>query len=185
MRSSLPTKLIKLVVNEKSLLSFQESVLLKDFCPHKIKEKYPELVPVIDALIAKIPQRKYITVDVMKHNFLTKGKTCRDTSFHVDGIKNHYIIWSIGSFRTEFLSESLEISSLGEMKPKDLAMEIKIKTSSTCKIMEAENSVPMLYDSSCIHRGRNAEAGSKRIMIRICSSDYIYPKNVDLKKLRI
>ena len=185
--SSIPKKAKKISVDRERIFLFDSTIRLKDFCPKKIKKLVPELSSVIDELISLVPNRKYITVDVMKHNFKTKSKTCRDVSFHVDGINNDYALWCVGSFRTEFLMNNLSVQGIGTLAPKDLADEIKkcVEKESDLTLIEAEDSVPMLYDSRCIHRGRVAEQGSKRILVRICSSDYISPKNVNLNKLRL
>lgn len=182
MISSLPKPLEILVTDEKDLLSFGSTTRLKDFCPNKIKKVVPELSFVIDSLISQIEKKKYITIDVMKHNFVNRGKTCSDVSFHVDGINNEYVIWSIGDFRTEFLMSPVFVPGLGEFSPRDLAKTIyELTQGKLFNVVEASSSVPMKYDSMCIHRGRIAEAGHKRIMVRVCSSDYIKPKNVTLR----
>ena len=182
MFSSLPTNLSKLFVNEKELLSFESTVKLKDFCPNRIKKLVPELYSVIDNLISLVEKKKYITIDVMKHNFINRGKTCTDPSFHIDGVNNEYVIWSIGDFRTEFLMDSIFVPGLGELSPRDLAKPIfELTNEKTFSLIESPSSVPMKYDSRCIHRGRIAEAGHKRVMVRVCSSDLIKPKNVKLR----
>lgn len=182
MNTSFPNELEKLLVDEETLLSFEETVKLKDFCPNKVKKLVPDLSSVITKLVGLVEKKKYITVDVMKHNFLNRGKTCSDVSFHVDGINNEYVIWSIGDYRTEFLMKSLNIPGLGNLSPKELAPSIRILADEIEPIViEAPSSVPMKYNSACVHRGRIAESGSKRIMIRVCSSDYISPKNFKLR----
>jgi hypothetical protein len=183
MKSTLPIKIPLLAVDKDELLSFENTLLMKDFSVKKIKEKLPELSFVIDHLIGLVPIKRYITVDVMKHNFKNEGNTCRDGSFHIDGLNNNYAMWVIGDFRTEFLMEEVFIDGLGSEKPIEINPKLKYLIDDTFhKIQEIDESTPFVYDSRCIHRGRVAAKGSKRILVRVCSSDYIRPKNVDLLK---
>lgn len=178
MFSSAPILEDKLSVDERKILSFESTVKLKDFCPERIKKIVPELSSTINNLISLVKKKNYITIDVMKHNFIARGKTCTDISYHVDGVDNEYIIWSIGDFRTEFLVDPILIPGLGKLSPRELAKPIfELTKKNNLHFMEAPSSVPIKYDSYCIHRGRIAEAGHKRVMIRVCSSDYIKPKN--------
>lgn len=183
MKSTLPIQLPIISVDKGKLLSFEDTTLLKDFSLKKVKDRVPELSGVIDHLIGLVPNKKYITVDVMKHNFKNEGNTCRDISFHVDGLNNNYAMWVIGDFRTEFLMEEVFIDGLGSEKPIEINPKLKSAIKDTIhEIKEIDESSPFVYDSRCIHRGRVAAKGSKRILVRVCASDYITPKNVDLLK---
>lgn len=184
MESSAPFFLKELTVNKSNLLSFDGTFILKDFCPKKIVKLVPELSEIIDHLIELTPKKRFITVDVKKHDFQSKTKTCTDTSFHVDGVENEYTLWSIGEYRTEFLLTPVYIHGLGSLNPSELSLSIKksVSTLFDPKTLEAVESTPARYNSLCIHRGRIAEPGAKRILIRICSSDYLSPKNIDLSK---
>lgn len=183
MRSTRPTEQNAICADRDCLLDFEDSLALKDFSPEKAKKVVPELSPIIDHLVSLLPVKAYFTVDVMMHNFVKDGQTCVDVSPHVDGVGNEYVIWSIGDFRTEFLITDLDIPELGVLEPMLVKPLIRkaILENDVC-FVEAPESVPMRYDSRCIHRGRRARAGSKRLMIRVCSSNYIKPKNVNLTK---
>lgn len=84
----------------------------------------------------------------------------------------------LGDFRTLFANTPLEaeVDSVdGRRPPKEARKHIDDMGFTECK-----SGVPVLYTSLEIHRGRIADSNGRRLMIRLCYSEYIKPRNAIL-----
>lgn len=132
-----------------------DKIGIKDSSVRFIKERFPEIMPHIEDVLIIADQNKtrefrFITIDVFSKVYFKDEKTCVDPGWHVDGkdSDNEYFIVCFGSNRTIF-------QELGEV----------------------DDGVIYHYGSKDIHKGRVCEAPGYRLMIRVCFSDYIGPKN--------
>lgn len=163
--------------------NFQEQFFWKDCSLNFIRKTFDELlVKSIETLINKglNNPKKYITIDIGFQVFNEGTKSCRDTGWHVDGVGNDYLMWIEGDFRTEFQSAGDTPKLFPKDKDKLLEFNITIKNTAAAAI-EIPNATLIKYTSHDIHRGRIATSAGKRFFIRICSSDYLTPKNHKLK----
>ncbi len=159
--------------------SFKNNLSLKDFSVQAIVRHYPHVKDLLDEVLPLIEHKAFITVDYSEL-VLTKGqKTCKDTGWHVDGIGNQYLLVSFGDFRTKFL---------GKKSPAKNQEDLRLHNQRLSSLFsleqghEVENGVPVVYDSSDVHCGQKASFDGKRVFLRICSSDYLRPKNKVLEK---
>lgn len=58
MNTSFPNELEKFLVDEETLLSFEETVNLKDSCPNKVKKLVPTLSSVITQLVGLVEKKE-------------------------------------------------------------------------------------------------------------------------------
>jgi len=134
--------------------SLTKKIALKDGSLKFIGNHVPkDLIVGIEKIIEQAGdvQRKYLTIDVFFKLYKEGERTCRDTDWHTDGQGNLYFMYQEGNNRTLFKNgeDSFEIPE-GEI---------------------------FRYSSSDVHRGRNAKIEGRRLMIRLCYSDYLTPKN--------
>jgi hypothetical protein len=159
-------------------LEVSKTLALKDFSPISLGVKLPQYKGAIETLESLFPKRKkYLTVDVFEQVFtFGNTKTCRNTGWHVDGVNNHYLMWSIGHSRTLFLNESLDWRGMPvDLRDRNQMLEARAWPEA-CGI-EIPESTAVIYSSDDVHKGRTAEVGTKRILLRLCYSDYVKPKN--------
>ena len=160
------------------LPNFQEQFFYKD-CSTKHLRKILEdtLVDQIEDMIHQelSNPKRYITVDVGYQVFSEGTKSCRDTGWHVDGIGNDYLMYIEGDFRTEFTNQ-IDVGDGPTGKDK-----LREFNESIAKIAVEGEEIPdatvIKYTSKDIHRGRIADRSGSRFFLRVCSSDYLYPKN--------
>lgn len=163
--------------------NFQEQFFYKDCSLNFIRKTFDELlVKSIENLIhtGLSNSKKYITVDIGFQIFNEGTKSCKNTGWHVDGIGNDYLMWIDGDFRTEFQSAG----DTPKLFPKDRNMLLEFNMgieNSAAGSVEIPNATLIKYTSQDIHKGRVATSAGKRFFIRICSSDYLTPKNHKLK----
>ena len=174
----------KLKPVKKLPLNFDKSSSLKDFSVERILELRPELGPLLADLIPHLPQKKFITVDYSELNLKKGSRTCKDPRWHVDGVDNQYIILNFGISRTRFLNQEVP-EGLSDLSGHDNLKELNSTLADTFKHeqgSEIPDGVPVLYSSKDIHKGNVSLEEGKRILLRICASDYLRPKNVVLIK---
>lgn len=160
-------------------LDFTKSSSFKDFEVNKIIQHRPQLQGVIDQLSAFLPKRKFLTIDYSELLLHKGSKTCKNPLWHVDGEGNDYIILNFGDFRTRFLHKPMPDFKSDSLK----ALNNLIAEKFVCEEgKEIQEGVPVLYSSLDIHKGNVATYDSKRILLRLCSSDYLCPKNAILIK---
>lgn len=160
-----------------TLPKFKEQFFWKD-CSIKHLRRHLDsnLVDQIETLIQQelANPKRYITIDVGYQQFKEGTKTCRDTGWHVDGINNDYLMYIDGDFRTEFAVADL--TSYPEERSKLREFNESIAKTDFPGIQVAASTV-VKYTSKDIHRGRVATGAGERFFLRVCSSDYLYPKN--------
>lgn len=138
----------------------------------------PDLKDILKELIPLIPQRKFLTVDYSELCLKRGSKTCRDPRWHVDGVGNDYLIINFGECRTRFLNQKVDPNILNTP-----LKELNNLLGESLKHLQGEEipeGVPVLYTSSDIHKGNVCSKETKRILLRLCSSDYLQPKNAIL-----
>lgn len=153
---------------------FKETFRAKDFAVDKILKRKPYLNPLLSELIPLLPAKKFITVDYYEQILEEGQPTCRNPIWHVDGQMNDYLLICWGDFKTKFSDFVLNLSDsrLENMKLiKDYQAEVEEFS------WEAQNGDAIIYDSHSLHRGQLATFDSRRVFLRICSSDYIKPRN--------
>lgn len=144
----------------------------------KLIKLRPDLKELLEELIPLVPQKKYLTVDYSELCLKRGSKTCRDPRWHVDGVDNEYLIINFGKCRTRFLNQKAnppqDRTSLKELN-NQLGESLK-----SFEGVEIPEGVPVRYNSLDIHKGNVCTQETKRILLRLCSSDYLQPKNVIL-----
>ena len=153
---------------------FDKSFFLKDCSKNYILNHYPELETLINSLASQMPNKKYLTIDYQGLNLKSGQKTCKDTSWHIDGEGNNYILVCWGDFKTQFagnfqFSNTNRKTRLTELKKMNID-----------RFQEALEGVPVAYSSDCVHRGCRADQAGQRLFLRLCMSDYLHPKNKKL-----
>lgn len=164
-------------VGHNPSMGFSKNLLMKDFSVSSFLKQKPEMEGLIKELSTHFEHRKYITVDYQELVLTPGRKTCRDPRWHVDGEDNQYIIVAWGSSLTEFALDSIELK--GDFREKNLHLQ----GYNFSKIYTATSGIPVLYDSKQIHKGVVAKEKGKRVFLRLCSSNYISPKNQILEGL--
>jgi hypothetical protein len=139
------------------IFSFFYSTKFKDCSLKFILKHRPQYQTIIQGLISKLPIKRYVLVNVHEQVLVPTAKTCSNIDWHVDGESEDYALICFGKFRTEFLR--LDGS-----------------------FFEVADGIPIFYNSSQFHRGRRSSEFSKRILIRVCSSDRLSPKNQILER---
>lgn len=66
---------------------------------------------------------KYITIDYFLKSYLSGEKSCKDTSFHIDGRDNYYLLFCLGEGGTVFLTEEVNLP-LSEELGYDMDFEV-------------------------------------------------------------
>jgi hypothetical protein len=143
----------------------------------------PAIVTLLQYHSLLIAKKKYLTYDVGFLKFKAGDKTCMDTGWHCDGIDNNYLIICKGDFRTEFLSFQPDVDppkAREDLRKFNISLQERFKE---YRGVEAPDSTPILYSSTSVHKGRDVDQDGERLFMRICSSDYIQPKNRSLIKL--
>lgn len=135
--------------------SINESIKFKDCSLKFILKHRPEIVSILQSLKESVPQRTYLTINVHEQALEKSEKTCKNINWHVDGTNEDYVLVCFGQYRTEFLINN--------------------------EATEAGDGVPVIYTSQDLHRGRTAQSESKRLLIRLCSSDKIRPTNTIIR----
>lgn len=131
-----------------------QQIGLKDCSPSFIRNFVGSnhLEKILDAICPTerddLKKRKYITVDVFEKQYTKGERTCKDIDWHVDGKSNIYFMYQLGENRTEF-------QEFGEIAP----------------------GILYEYDSESVHKGRDVQIPGRRMMIRLCFSDYISHRN--------
>lgn len=163
---------------------FNEQFFYKDCSLKFLATKFDsKLVREIEEVSKMIPNKRFLTFDI-GFRILNEGdKTCRDTGWHVDGVGNDYLIYCKGDFRTEFLELRTKVKfpdvrgELREFNNSIASMKTDLILGS---LSEVPDSTITHYTSQDIHRGRQATSAGKRFFLRVCSSEYLTPKNVKL-----
>lgn len=163
-------------------VSFDTPFFFKDCSLNYIDKKFGNLVSTkIDNLKGFLPDRKFLTVDIGFQVFKRGDKSCVDTGWHVDGIGNDYLILCEGDFRTEFLGKPLDLPIPNERSElRNFNKTIACKFSDVISGSEIPDSTLVRYSSLDIHKGRVATSDGQRLFLRLCSSDYLKPKNYRL-----
>lgn len=168
-------------LNYSPEMNFTSNLIAKNFSVPKILQLRPELSCIITELIKSLPNRKYITVDY-NEQILTIGRaTCARPIWHVDGDGNNYALVCWGDFRTIFLRESISFDRKSTIP--ETSDEINtLLSNKAVPFFEIEEGSPIIYSSEDIHSGRVSTMNTKRILLRLCSSDYIRPYNKILQR---
>lgn len=164
------------------------SITYKDFDLIKLLMSRPDLEPIFSEIISAIKtKKKHITVDYKEFFPVVDlpSRTCQDTSWHTDGKDNEYYLACFGLNGTEFLTSSSDIIPKSDLKLQNQLTNAMVNSSQkTLNSFKAKNGVLYKYDSMTIHRGHEVlvetfdeAVSNSRILIRICCSDYITPKN--------
>jgi len=164
-------------------VSFNEQFFYKDCSFNFLLKKFDkDLVDKIKSFSHLLPNKKHITVDIGFLKMDKGDKTCVDTGWHVDGVGNEYLILCMGDFRTEFLAADAPATQFPDVRCqlRDFNKSIASKLSDAPG-EEAPDATLIHYNSQDIHRGRVASHAGERFFLRICSSDYLIPKNFKLK----
>lgn len=156
--------------------NFIQDFRIKDASEHFVTTFKPELDLVLQDLKQFLPNRDFLTVDYFEQILLPGKTTCRDINWHVDGINNDYILVCWGEWRTEFLISPFTVKPLENVRLTNLKIQRDL-AGKELSYLEVPQGIPVKYNSSQIHRGRRAESESKRVFLRLCSSDYLNPKN--------
>lgn len=157
-------------------LDFTESFLAKDCSvPFLLKYK-PGLEDLIKELDCFLPSKNFLTIDYYEQVLSSGTKTCKNINWHVDGMDNDYLIVSWGDFRTEFLTADYPLDPNLTLIERNLSIVKELKGQAPSSF-ELSPGCPVIYDSTQIHRGRKANRDGKRILLRLCRSDYLNPKN--------
>lgn len=153
---------------------FTESFRAKDFSLKSILKVKPYLKETLNKLTHLIETKKFLTIDYQKQ-ILEEGEfTCRRPIWHVDGESNEYLLVCWGEFRTKFSTHQLNFMS----SRKENMNLIKGKEDLIEKLsFEVKDGEVIKYNSHTLHRGRTATHEARRIFLRLCSSDYIRPRN--------
>jgi hypothetical protein len=163
--------------------NFKEQFFWKDCSLNFLRKHFDELlVKSIESLIhdGLSNPKKYLTVDIGFQLFKEGSKSCKNTEWHVDGVDNNYLMWIDGDFRTEFQTAGETPKLFPKDKSKLLEFNKTLEGSAAAAV-EIPNATLIKYSSQDIHKGRVATSAGKRFFIRICSSDYLRPKNHKLK----
>lgn len=180
-------KLLK-TVSYKPDMNFKSNFFIKDFALDKVLRFRPELNDVIIELQSQMPRKQFLTIDYSELILNDRDKTCKDIGWHVDGKDNHYILVCWGDLRTTFFQSSDSkiadaINTLGIITGSDFRQYNHTINSLISHIavdsdlMTPDSGMPVLYDSSIIHKGHKSVGCNKRVFLRLCMSDYINPKN--------
>jgi hypothetical protein len=157
-------------------LSFKTNFLAKDFSAKSIIKHKPFLESIIDEISQKMTAKRYLTVDYMEKN-LNKGvSTCVRPIWHVDGNNNNYALICVGDFKTLFLNDEVSFERKASIKETSDYLDEMVKKDKLNFFELATNQLA-LYDSNHIHSGQVATYKTKRILLRLCYSDYIKPAN--------
>lgn len=165
-------------LKSKASNSFTKSFCIKDCSVKFALNKMPWHATLLTELINLVPEKKkFLTVDILEQSF-TSGNinTCRDTNWHVDGLNNNYLIVAFGDHRTMYHKESLVLSNIADLAERNQFIVDSLSDSEDGGF-EIPDGVPILYTSDDIHKGRIATPGTKRVLVRLCMSDYLCPKN--------
>jgi hypothetical protein len=159
-------------------LNFSNSFFLKDCSLNFLFNNLDQgIVKQLQEISKILPQKRHITFDIGFLKLKEGDKTCRDVGWHVDGVDNDYLIYCQGDFRTQFLNKELDVkypehrSELRQFNESIASTEIDVAGN------EIPDSTLVQYSSKDIHRGRLATSVGERFFLRVCSSDYLVPKN--------
>lgn len=160
-------------------LVVNESKTYKDFSIEKLKKIIsPEYLPLIHFMEEhKDLSYKYHTID-LKLQLLNPGQsTCKDPSLHYDGEienPNTYHLLVIGEGRTLFdkSKPNLILENTRQINHKI------INNNHTPHLWQIPAATMIQYNSLNLHKGQVVDKQTTRILARLCSSNYIKPKNV-------
>jgi hypothetical protein len=157
--------------------NFKEQFFWKDCSSKFLKSKIDNrFIEEMEKIVSHLPNpKKYITFDLGYQIFKEGTKSCRNTGWHVDGVGNDYLMYIQGDFRTEF-ADKIAVDSFPEERSKLLEFNKSIENIEAGCI-EIPNATLIQYTSQDIHRGRVATSAGERLFIRVCSSNYLIPKN--------
>ena len=155
---------------------------MKRMSLEKFKERFPEYIGLVMEMIRgfKVPRKRFITIDFMKRSFKVGESTRLNTRWHCDGVNNNYCLFVVGPdhARTEFYKGTLP-DVQKPSKSGDELLEYNNAIDEALAEAKGEpvpNEKPFYYTSNDIHRGRVVAENCHRIFLRVCSSDYIKPK---------
>lgn len=160
---------------KETKINHHQGILFKDSSKEKICSVFPELENIINSLHQQMIPKQFLTIDFSIQEFSKGEKSCVNPGWHVDGENNQYIILSWGDYLTQFLKKELPL--VGSLKENNLIIKTLEKSFLIDDVFEIESGVPILYDSKQVHKGRIADTYGKRVFLRLCSSDYLNPKN--------
>lgn len=162
---------------------FNDSFFYKDcsieFLAKRLDAKLINELRDISTLLTGKP---YITFDVGFLKMKEGDKTCRNTGWHVDGFNNDYLIYCQGDFRTQFLTSKAVLpypAARAELRA--FNESISCKDFDVAGVQEIPDSTLVKYTSQDVHKGRVATTAGERFFLRVCSSDYLYPRNIILR----
>jgi len=151
---------------------------------------HPEYEPVVSALLALLPQKRYMSVMVMAETIRVGNRTCVDSQWHVDGRLSegnvdHYalVCFGEGDVRTMFYRDAIDAEPID--KPDSINARLAAFKTILGHDLQDENfgyvvpnGVPVAYTSSDFHKGRVAQRESRRVLVRVTASDVIRPRKI-------
>lgn len=171
---------LKEKMNVEWSLDFNSSLMLKNHSLPRLLKVRPELENLIPTLDAFLPAKEFLTLDYFEQ-VLRKGlPTCVNPAWHVDGVNNHYLMLILGEWRTEFALNSYPIPEGKDLREVNFKISQSLKKEDVPRF-ELPELTPILYNSFQVHRGRVPTTDGKRILLRLCRSDYLRPSNSILK----
>lgn len=163
-------------------LTNQNPFVFKDFDFSKIESsEIRHLIFHLEKLM--LIKKKYLTIDLKVQHFKENSLTCKNPNWHLDGKNNNYLIYSFGSNLTSFLTNKIEldISNSSNLPSINSILNQEIKKIDKLETFNALDFQPITYTSNDVHKGHICKTQGSRFFLRLCYSDYIYPKNKILK----
>lgn len=128
-------------------------------------------ITVLASLFPLEDRRKYLTVDIQYREFTPGQNTSDEASWHIDGYDDRYLIFSVGSPRTRFLTTELELG-IAPREPAYISREIeKALRYAAPHFITAPESTPVIYTSRDIHAGSIAARAGRRFFLKLRYSD--------------
>ena len=173
---------IKLLDKYEGIIDFNSQGSFKDFKINKLKKLCPQYLELINFMERfSSPDYKYNTIDLKVHYFKPGDKTCKDTSLHYDGDlqnPNLYHIMVLGQNPTFFAAKEINLPlTIDRFKNHKLINELDLP------LTEIPRNTVVQYTSFNLHKGRTIQSEGPRILIRLCSSNYLKPKNHIIKRI--
>lgn len=157
-------------------LDFTSSLMLKNHSLSRLLKLRPEIAALVPSLDALLPQKEFLTIDYFEQVLKAGRATCVNPAWHVDGVNNHYLMLIFGQWRTEFALNSYPIPEGKDLREVNFKISQSLKKEDVPRF-EIPEATPLLYNSFQVHRGRVPTTEGKRILLRLCRSDYLKPSN--------
>lgn len=164
--------------------SYQREFLAKDFSYNRIINLKPDFKDAIDTLESSLDRKRYLSIDLQEKILDTGNPTCKRAIWHVDGIGNNYVIVCWGEFRTLFMNNLLPFDRQETILKTSDHIHSRYKDLPSHNYFEIPEGSPVVYTSENIHSGQIVKSPSKRILLRLCYSDYIRPNNILFKSFK-